>query len=71
MIFYYSVIADANVNGVNGLEGRRAIFLSVHGGGAHVDLVTRKQLSIQGTIMSYVVPVRQSGECTSCYYGFE
>ena len=71
MICYYSVAAETDVNGGSGLEGRRAIFLSVHGGGAHVDPVTRKQLSIQGIIMSYVVPVKQSGEYTSCYHGCE
>ena len=44
-----------------GIRGRRAVFLSVHGGGRKVDPVSNKMLEL-GMLMCYVIPLTHSGE---------
>lgn len=46
-----------------GVQGRRAVFLSVHGGGKQVDPVSRKTLEL-GVFICYVVPLTHNGEST-------
>lgn len=53
--------AKAGVDSGHGLEGRRALFLSVQGGGAETDPVTKREWEGQITI-SYVIPVKHIGE---------
>ena len=56
---------NANVRGARGIEGRRAVFMSVHGGGGgggrRVDPIDGKKLDL-GIVLSYVVPITHSGE---------
>ncbi len=52
------VAAEAGLDGGHGLEGRRAMFLSVQGGGAQIGPpATRKKV-----VISYVIPVKHIGE---------
>lgn len=55
------VSGKAGIDTAHGMEGRRAVFLSVQGGGRQVDPVSNKPLDV-GVIMTYVVPVIHSGE---------
>ena len=57
----YLITGKAGMESVHGMEGRRAVFLSVQGGGRQVDPVSNKPLDI-GVIMTYVVPVKHSGK---------
>ncbi len=58
MIAFVSMAAEAGLDSGHGLEGRRAMFLSVQGGGAQTDSsATRKKL-----VISYVIPVKHIGE---------
>ena len=56
-----NLATKVGVTGVPGMQGRRAVFLSVHGGGRQVDPLSGKPLEL-GVIMCYVVPVTHSGE---------
>ena len=59
-----NLATKVGVTGVPGMQGRRAVFLSVHGGGRQVDPLSGKPLEL-GVIMCYVVPVTHSGEQVS------
>ena len=56
-----NLATKAGVTGVPGMQGRRAVFLSVHGGGRQVAPLSGKPLEL-GVIMCYVVPVTHSGK---------
>ena len=56
-----NLATKVGVTGVAGMQGRRAVFLSVHGGGRQVDPLSGKPLEL-GVIMCYVVPVTHSGK---------
>ena len=43
------------------LEGRRAVFLSVHGGGKEFDVTTGSSFQT-GVTLCYIVPITQSGK---------
>ncbi len=53
----------AGLAGVQGIHGRRAVFLSAHGGGSQVDAVSGKTLEL-GVFVCYVVPLTHRGEST-------
>ena len=51
----------ADLAGGEGIRGRRAVFLSVHGGGRQIDPVSGNPLEL-GVFLCYVIPVTHSGE---------
>ena len=56
-----NLAGKAGIVDAPGMQGRRTVFLSVHGGGKQVDPLSGKPLEL-GVVMCYVVPVTHSGE---------
>ena len=56
-----NLAGKAGIVDAPGMQGRRTVFLSVHGGGKQVDPLSGKPLEL-GVFMCYVVPVTHSGE---------
>lgn len=69
IIFYavviYNSVDKAEISNYKPMKGQKALFLSVHGGGCSRDPISGLPVSL-GTMLCYIVPIKQSSELEQC-----